>query len=41
MKYEAYSKQLSQNETLKEEKVRALQNESERLKEENENLKKN
>ena len=40
-KYDAYSKQISQNETLKEEKVRLLQNDNERLKEENEGLRKN
>ena len=40
-KYDTYSKQISQSETLKEEKVRLLQNDNERLKEETEGLRKN
>jgi hypothetical protein len=41
LKFEAYSKQLNQSESLKEEKVRSIQNENERLKDENDNLRKN
>ncbi len=40
-KYDAYARQVSQSESLKEERVRALQNDNERLQEESEGLRKN
>lgn len=40
-KYESYSKQLNQAESLTEEKIRSVNNENERLKDENNTLRKN
>ena len=40
LRYEAYSKQLNQTESANEEKIRHLSRENERLKEENETMRK-
>ncbi len=39
-RFETYNKQINQSESLSEEKVRSVHNENERLKDENENLRK-
>ena len=39
-KYDAYSKRLNQAESMNEERVRSINNENERLKEENETVRK-